>query len=291
MKPTNNIPEKPNYKSRLELITPEKASKLLAMVDVKLQRKPSMHAVNRYAREMSMGRWQGGTRMIVSKSGKFIDGQQRALAVVKSGVPIWCEVAYDFDDDFFIPLDGGKRRNASDQLQGLGYTSTHRKVSVMRMIAACIGYKKPWLEVADFILIYDAFGDSIEYAMSKSFGDKGYTTAPVMGAVAFAHSVFPKETEKFYDQYVNGENIHRGMPSYTLRKYIANAKQKGGGTSVQSMMRNAALSALRAHIKRDEIKQLNANDNGARAFFWSSQSDKCIRLLKALGEDALTEMK
>lgn len=80
-------------------VTPEMADELLALNDEK-NRRLSRHTVEKYAEDMSSGRW-GRTNtnpigVMVDDNGRIVsllDGQHRLAAVVMSGVPAWFEFA------------------------------------------------------------------------------------------------------------------------------------------------------------------------------------------------------
>jgi len=84
------------------IITPEKAKELLEN-NAENQRKINKQRIKKYAEDMKNGSWvYNGETIIVSKSGKLIDGQHRLMAVVESG----CEIETAFVDDVPDEQDG-----------------------------------------------------------------------------------------------------------------------------------------------------------------------------------------
>lgn len=96
-------------------VTPDVARKWL---DRNMGNRPvSTATVQRYAGEMSKGRWKmTGDPIRFSTTGKLIDGQHRLHAVIKSGVSIVVLMITDLQDSIFNVIDTGRGRGKSDIL-------------------------------------------------------------------------------------------------------------------------------------------------------------------------------
>lgn len=102
-------------------LTPEVASRLLAGVEGSGQRSVSPKTVTRYAEDMSAGRWElNGQPVIVSSTGKLIDGQHRCRAVVQSGVTVPALLVVNVADSSIATIDTGKVRSGRDVLTMAG---------------------------------------------------------------------------------------------------------------------------------------------------------------------------
>jgi hypothetical protein len=114
-----------------ELITPSIASSLLELNTS--NRRPKNPIVSRYAKDMLNGLWKTNTAEFIkiSKTNKILDGQHRLMAVVKSGVSTYFDVARGLDDDIFDVLDTGTRRNASDVFKISGIKNEHAIPSII----------------------------------------------------------------------------------------------------------------------------------------------------------------
>lgn len=98
-------------KEYIEYIDPKTAADLLSR-NYENQRNVSKYVVDKYADDMQNGRWHYETAgpIIISDTGKVLDGQHRLLAVVKSGVTVPSYVRYDVPESSFIYIDANKPR-------------------------------------------------------------------------------------------------------------------------------------------------------------------------------------
>lgn len=125
-------------KSRIELITPERARDLLIN---NLENRPvSKVNVDRIANAISKGEWKiNGDAISVCKDGTLLDGQHRLHAIVKTGIPIESFVIEGLDKEVFTTIDQGRKRNVSDVLSTKNVKNSKIIASTMSII---IPYKK-----------------------------------------------------------------------------------------------------------------------------------------------------
>jgi len=101
----------------VETITPEKAAQILAVSNFK-NRKLRQVVVGKYAVMMAKGDWKlSPEAIVISNTGRLLNGQHRLSAVVKSGVPCRFLTIRGPDDDVFSVLDRGAVRTTADALQ------------------------------------------------------------------------------------------------------------------------------------------------------------------------------
>lgn len=96
---------------KTELITPERASELLLMNHA--NRTPSKSVIEKYARDMSAGKWELTHQgILLGKNNMVIDGQHRLMAVVKSGVTVSMMVFVnpELTSALDVPVDVGHKR-------------------------------------------------------------------------------------------------------------------------------------------------------------------------------------
>lgn len=121
MTASSSTPKKTEtLRTEVMTVTPAGAAQLLAERNPKNigpQRKLSKQTVQRYAEQMSTGRWrlthQG---LAFDSSGNLLDGQHRLTAVVEAGVPVDFVVTWGCDRESFSVLDNGMRRQAAQLL-------------------------------------------------------------------------------------------------------------------------------------------------------------------------------
>ena len=106
-------------------ITPIIAEKLLQKNEG--NRKISTVTVSKYATDMKNGEWRESHQGIaVDETGNLIDGQNRLMAILKSGITIVTTLTTYYGDlpTIMLPLDRGKTRSLAD-ICGNGINSRH----------------------------------------------------------------------------------------------------------------------------------------------------------------------
>jgi hypothetical protein len=97
------------------LIDPALAKEYLALNTENRPPKPVL--VDRYAADLKNGKWfdtAPATPIAFTWSGNLINGQNRLMAIVKSGVSMKCQVMEGCDPKAFEFIDIGKNRDAGD---------------------------------------------------------------------------------------------------------------------------------------------------------------------------------
>jgi hypothetical protein len=118
------------------LVTPEMAKDFLERCNTGNYRKPLPTVVSRYAKDMETNRWTETTATIAfSKSNVLVDGQNRLLAIVKSGKSITLNVLYEVEDSVVLDInqDRGSSRSLATTLQHAGYKNA-------TTVSACIRF-------------------------------------------------------------------------------------------------------------------------------------------------------
>lgn len=106
-------------RTEVKLITPELAKQWLTVNTI--NRKPSKAAIKYYANEMKLGHWGlNGESIIFSNTHKLLDGQQRLMACVMTGISFESVVVYNVIESNFGTIDTGKKRTVSDYLSSMG---------------------------------------------------------------------------------------------------------------------------------------------------------------------------
>ncbi len=129
----------PGITVELELVTPMLAEHYLAMrptaqADIK-QRAASGQLVDRYVGDMVAEQWPfTGDPLRFNSLGEFIDGQHRAEAIVRSGVPQFMIVVRGLDPDAFVVIDTGRPRSFLDMLRSKGVSNVAMVGGVTRRV-------------------------------------------------------------------------------------------------------------------------------------------------------------
>jgi len=93
-------------------ITPDTAKQILASNTAKNAARLKDRVVKNYADQMRKGQWQfNGESVVISETGKLLDGQHRLHAIVQSGVSVQMVVVQGVEDVAYTTLDTGFNRN------------------------------------------------------------------------------------------------------------------------------------------------------------------------------------
>ena len=95
--------------------------------------------VKALAREMAEGRWEeNGQPIIMTEKRRLIDGQNRLLAVILSGVTIRALLVIGVSDDFKVrkTLDQGKNRSVANILQIAGFEANQVAERISSLLLA-----------------------------------------------------------------------------------------------------------------------------------------------------------
>jgi hypothetical protein len=129
----------PGITISLEWVTPELAEHYLSKLptsqsDIK-QRSESKKTVDRYVGDMLAEQWPfTGDAFRFNTLGEFIDGQHRAQAINKSGVPQMVIVVRGLQPETFVVFDTGRARSFTDALRSMGVANVSMVAGVTRRV-------------------------------------------------------------------------------------------------------------------------------------------------------------
>jgi len=177
-------------------IGPETAQRILDDANHD-NRKLRENVVLRYAEMMSNGDWKLSPEpIVVSKTGRLLNGQHRLHAVVKSGVICNFSVVQGADDDVFDVLDRGATRTSADALK---IDKTLAEVGRLLALTECGQY----IKLNDFkikemcMLVKETHDELMEFCPGRS---KVFTSAPFRVAV-IAHVMMGADKHKSFSLY------------------------------------------------------------------------------------------
>ena len=103
---------------RAGLVHPDEAKALVGNMDMgDVTAKAFRDKVERFAAIMREDRWDpNGETVVVSVSGKILDGRARLLACIEAGVPFPVILVTGVPDEFAVSIDAHSRRSATDVL-------------------------------------------------------------------------------------------------------------------------------------------------------------------------------
>lgn len=254
-------------------ITPEMAAEILKCNTN--NRHVHQKKVKELAELMRDGRFRlNGETIIVSRSGRLVDGQHRLLACVMSGVSIKVFVVM-IDEDHFDTIDIGVKRTPGDILSIANFSSAN-------VLASAI---KNYVEYTSSIGMQSVHGDNVSPALTRdrirAIAEEGraewehiihrtmevYRSLPAVipsvvgGCYKMFNDIDSAACDRFMDKLRTGEGLQHGDPVLTLRNaWITRSVQK---TKEKSWLMNVkmvyAWNAMRDGRKLTIVKHMTGN--------------------------------
>lgn len=216
--------------TQVERITPDVAHALLATNAI--NRPVSPNRVIGFVNAMKAGQWQlNGETIIVSDTGKLLDGQHRLYAVIEHGGAIEMNVARGAPMPSFSTIDLGTARSARDILtmDGVSYAAAIVPAAAMlwRMWHGLrIGEPCTPQTIRETIPLFPALRKWAAHAD----GTKGILPRTIMlTSVAYLEDIAadPEAAERFFADMTKGANLHEGSPTLALRNRLTNIRLSG----------------------------------------------------------------
>jgi len=214
------------------LVTPSIARRWLDTMPDN-QRGKKIGKITAYARDMLSGNWNSDTGETIKfdEDGRMVDGQNRMLAVMKAGVPIYFAVARGLPrKTAMLVLDTGAARSGADVLRIANATNTARTSSIIRWVilwdakvfTGTGGTLRP--THSEIVARYEADSGMFDAAARRA-SDCQYRGLGTGAPAGVAHFLFSRiDTElahQFFDQYVSGANLPNKSAVLVLRNRIA----------------------------------------------------------------------
>ena len=213
----SSTPPMPAVMSSPVLVTPELASAYLA---ANKRNRPLRKArVERYARDMTEGRWQmNGETIIISDEDNLLNGQHRLEAVVKAGVPVWMMVTTGVPESAFSTMDAGLTRTAGDVLGMKGVLNFNQVAAVARI---CLNYKdgvglstpRTNLEIEEALELHP----EIETYVSSHNKIYNLAHSSIVIATCYLAQRFGIDTENSVDDFVRGVSTGVNLDEFDAR--------------------------------------------------------------------------
>jgi hypothetical protein len=211
-------------------IGPEEARKLLDANP--MNRRPSQGYVDSYSRAMTNGEWTYvGDPIRLNSDDEILDGQQRLMAVEKSGTTQVFTVISGLPSETRLVMDQGRTRTARDDLHMLDVAAHADKATIasllLRWSMGGIGTTHIRIsknEVVEFVRTHnDKLGRAVNHA--RALRKEISMAKGAAGATFFrAHDLDVFAANAFFEKLVTGEGLESGDPILTLRNTIVRNK-------------------------------------------------------------------
>jgi DnaJ-domain-containing protein 1 len=252
--------------ARIETITPDKAKAYLANNN----NNRSINKMNLafLKSEILAGNYQmNGQTIVISTSGKLLDGQHRLTAVVETGLPIESIVVNNVDEDTFVTMDTGKPRGGSDALDIHGVQNSKHIASAIRKIVQRFSHSHAYLDRVrykisnpEFIKYYDKNAKELNnlYEMTHTWALQGNKVVSESDAMAF---IFLLKTEgdeiyDFMEELLTGREInpHSNAAQVLRQKLIRNSFS--GHRTLDTERRDLVIHSFRKYKNNHNIKKI-----------------------------------
>jgi hypothetical protein len=249
------------------VVTPARARQLIDLnADNNRRRKESV--ISRFARDMRKGLWKSrtGETIKMSATGRLIDGQNRMHAVVRAGVPITFDIAWNVEDDRMLVIDGNSPRNTSDDFRITGVADRFLGGSLVRWVLAWEkgnylnhgGRLTPTRSEVRERYLQEPHSFDQAAMFGKATRHQIGTVNP--SAAALAYWLFSKmpdggaeQAEKFFDAFLGGLGLEPGDPVVALRNRFISVRGFGLNRAQQLTLMIKAWNATRAGGRSSRI--------------------------------------
>ena len=249
-------------------VTPDMARKMLATIY--RNRHPSSDTVKKYARQMSSDEWLYTPESLAfDDEGKLIDGNQRLLAIVKSGRPVMTRITFGVSKNVRAVLDQGRKRAPSsaiwmsELLPDICATETDAK-TVMSVSAAIARYAATSLSSPtplELALIAEAHKSSMLWILAQK--SPLLRDQHIRAALVMIHDKNHHMGEAFGKAVLDGLGLEKGSPALAVRDYLIDLKV-GWTSGVAELYADKFGKILRggkAWIQGEELNQLRRPPN------------------------------
>jgi len=214
-------------------VSPEIAERWLRKNGV--NRNIRLAKVNKYARDMTEGRWTLDASMICFDSdGILLNGQHRLTAIVKSGVTVLFAIARNMPNESIRNMDSGAARTAADMLGMSGEKNASLLGSVLRQMIL-IDSKRLYQdrnvqdishgEVEDYLSANPEIRDSIAAAGTCSGAIDATGTALAIAHALIARVNGRQIADRFLTQLARRLNEPEGSAVHAVDTHLREARR------------------------------------------------------------------
>jgi hypothetical protein len=263
------------------LVTPELANELLLQTP-EHQRRLSAQTVRFYAQQMREGHWHATHQPIaIDTEGKVLDGQHRLAAVVLAKLPMEFVVAYGCDPSSFKIVDVGKRRTASQFIEGLHSTAIAQAARILawerdeqelvrqgsgRLNDAYV-VRTHVMSLAETLELVDQWPELEEFAIPADVVyratriDKATHLAILCQAARADHA---DRIGSWLEGLTSGSELTLGDPRLALRNRWAEAQTKPPYAGDQVGRYHAVVRCWNAYARGDQLQRISRAKRGRK---------------------------
>ena len=254
-------------------ITPEMAKEFLA-ANAQNQRKVNKSRVAKYAGEMLNGTWiYNGESIVITESGKLIDGQHRLLAVIESDIEIEVALITDVPDeqdgiDTFLTINTENRSNA-DALYIAGFKKESALIAKsMSLISAFDSQRLAQKPSGIKYLNPEMVGIVREFSESKALDliERAQTLQSRCNLLSLTYWIILVHVMRtlpdgnaFMESIAECQSEEDGDPVGALQAFFERYEGKGGGAGISKVKWIAIFKAYKAFSVSAPIKHIRVH--------------------------------
>ena len=250
------------------LLTPERAEELLE--NNHHNRKITQQRVREYSKEMMSGLWlYNGESIIVSESGRLLDGQHRLLAVIDSGVTIETELVEGVPDtdngvDTFLTINTKNRSNV-DALTIAGFKDRPQHIAKLLSFREAFNNKRLMQQASgtkllnhEVVELARDFGETnairiVDRAMNLAVRTD-LLAVPFWILAVYVFEGLPMGND-FLEEIAEGQGGREGDPVSAYLTRLEDFKRAGhGGAAINKGKWLGMFKAYKAKVEGKEIR-------------------------------------
>jgi len=251
--------------ARIETITPDKAKAYSANNNNRSINKMNLAFLKS---EILAGNYQmNGQTIVISTSGKLLDGQHRLTAVVETGLPIESIVVNNVDEDTFVTMDTGKPRGGSDALDIHGVQNSKHIASAIRKIVQRFSHSHAYLDRVrykisnpEFVKYYDKNAKELNdlYEMTHTWALQGNKVVSESDAMAFIFllKVEGDEIYDFMEELLTGREINPNSNAAQVLRQKLIRNSFSGHRTLDTERRDLVIHSFRKYKNNHNIKKI-----------------------------------
>lgn len=203
-----------------------------------------------------------GESIIISETGRLMNGQHRILAVINTGIGIWSVVVEGIPDAYFATIDSGKSRSFGDVLHIAGAENTTVLAATVQRLAEYlkdergVGTAMP-ISHSELMQTRDICRGLDEHC--RACGTAGLKRVVAPSRIAWLHYLVHKEccdlVGDFFDKLASGELLNKTSPILALRNRLILDKTSKTHLSTREVMA-LLVKAWNAHISKKPLSVL-----------------------------------
>lgn len=259
--------------------TPEIAAEWLA--NMVPNRRRIRRKIDQYAHLLEIDKWRHTAEPVqFNTAGRMMNGQNRSLAIIKSGKSVWLPVARGVEGDAMGSIDSGQSRTKSDVFEIAGEFNAKVKSAAMGMLMRIEAkHERPYMAggdasvgyVGDELLeaYYDRYTDlnvAIVDAATMTRG-AGIPASNAMWAtvVMWARRENEERADEFVEDVRTGSNLPIGSPVLALCNQMR--RERGRLTKPsQEVYAAYAIKAWQAYLENRKASRFMWKVGGGELF-------------------------